>query len=207
MTGRSINNKMPRTPEQFEKIREEKRKQIMDTALELFSKEGYYSTSISKIASKAGISKGLMYNYFESKEDLVVNILRQGMDILIELVDPDNDGILTDDEFDYLVERSIDAVIKNPSYWRLYFSLLFQAGIYELMKEMYHSSLEGTMQLLTEYFKKRGVEDPFGEALLFGALMDGLSMQYLLNPDMYPLEDMKQKIIDKFGHKSVDVTQ
>jgi len=39
----------------------------MNTALQLFENNGYESTSISKIALTAGVSKGLMYNYFPSK--------------------------------------------------------------------------------------------------------------------------------------------
>jgi AcrR family transcriptional regulator len=192
---------MPRTPEQFEKIREEKRSQIMEVALELFSKEGYYSTPISKIAREAGISKGLMYNYFESKEELMLVVLKKGMDQLAELFDPNNDGVLTGEEFDYFVERSFEAVIKNPTYWRLYFGILMQAGIYEMINETYQSVLEDSMKLLLDYYEERGVEDPMGEALLFGAVMDGICMNYLLNPDLFPLMDLKQKIIDKFGHK------
>jgi AcrR family transcriptional regulator len=40
----------PRTEQQFEKIREARKREIMDTALELFASEGYDVTSISKIA-------------------------------------------------------------------------------------------------------------------------------------------------------------
>ena len=58
----------PRTPQQFEEIREEKMTLIMDIALEHFANEGYHTTTINHIARHAGISKGLMYNYFESKE-------------------------------------------------------------------------------------------------------------------------------------------
>ena len=72
MTERLIIKAMsPRTKQQFEDIREEKRSLIMKVALELFAEEGYHNTSISKIASRAGISKGLLYNYFDSKEDLI----------------------------------------------------------------------------------------------------------------------------------------
>jgi AcrR family transcriptional regulator len=192
---------MPRTPEQFEKIREEKRSQIMEVALELFSREGYHSTPISKIAREAGISKGLMYNYFDSKEELMLVILKKGMDQLAELFDPNKDGVLTGEEFDYFVERSFEAVIENPTYWRLYFGILMQAGIYEMIKEYYQSVLEESMGLLLNYYKERGVDDPLAEALLFGAVMDGICLNYLINPEMFPLEDFKQKIIDKFGHK------
>ncbi|MDR1653742.1 MAG: TetR/AcrR family transcriptional regulator, partial [Prevotellaceae bacterium] len=62
---------MPRTKEQYEKIRNEKRQLIKQTALSLFADKGYDATSISEIAKKAGISKGLMYNYFTSKEELL----------------------------------------------------------------------------------------------------------------------------------------
>ena len=53
----------PRTEQQFEEIRESKKKLILETALELFASEGFHTTPISRIASEAGISKGLLYNY------------------------------------------------------------------------------------------------------------------------------------------------
>ena len=157
---------MPRTPEQFRKMREVKQKQIMNAALELFANEGYYTTSISKIAKAAGISKGLMYNYFDSKEELVVSLLKEGLGKLAELFDPNKDGVLTGDEFAFFVEKSFDAVIENPTYWRLYFSIMMQAGIHDMVKEMYASILQDTMQLLVDYYQKRGVKDPLGEAYI-----------------------------------------
>ena len=66
---------MPRTEEQLNQIRKDRKQAIMDTALEVFASHGYESTSISMIAKKAGVSKGLMYNYFESKEDLLAHIM------------------------------------------------------------------------------------------------------------------------------------
>ena len=179
----------------------------MEVALELFSKEGYHSTPISRIAKEAGISKGLMYNYFESKDDLILRILENGLNQLAELFDPNKDGVLTGDEFDFFVEKSFDAVIENPTYWRLYFGILMQANIYDMVKEMYQSVLSESMGLLLDYYKDRGVEDPLAEALLFGAVMDGICMNYLLNPEMFQLEDFKQKVIDKFGHKEHQITR
>lgn len=56
------------------KISEEKKKQrqkdILKTALGLFSSKGYYATSIDDITREAGISKGLVYTYFKSKEEI-----------------------------------------------------------------------------------------------------------------------------------------
>ena len=62
---------MPKTKEQNELIRAEKRSHILKVALNVFGEEGYHASSINRIAKKAGISKGLIYTYFESKEDLL----------------------------------------------------------------------------------------------------------------------------------------
>ena len=45
----------------------DRKKAILDAPLQVFADEGYHNASISKIAKAAGVSKGLMYNYFESK--------------------------------------------------------------------------------------------------------------------------------------------
>ena len=66
---------------------------IYDASLELFAKQGFQSTSISQIAKKAGISKGLIYNYFDSKVDLLkglmANFTNLEEDMMANVVDDD----------------------------------------------------------------------------------------------------------------------
>ena len=68
------------------KISEEKKKQrqmdILKTALGLFSKKGYYATSIDDITREAGISKGLVYNYFKSKEEIFFELAEHWNDFI-----------------------------------------------------------------------------------------------------------------------------
>ena len=61
----------PRSQEKIEQIRSQSITKILNAAFELMARNGYEATSISQIASKAGVSKGLMYNYFASKEELL----------------------------------------------------------------------------------------------------------------------------------------
>ncbi len=49
---------------------EDRREAILDVATEIFLSEGYASASMSTIAAKLGGSKGTLYNYFKSKEEL-----------------------------------------------------------------------------------------------------------------------------------------
>ncbi len=66
---------MPRTTKQFKDMRTERRVSILEAALHVFAEEGYHSASISKLSKYAKISKGLLYNYFESKEELLKILL------------------------------------------------------------------------------------------------------------------------------------
>ena len=68
----------PRTKDQYSEIRRVSREKILSAALELFAKKGFHATSISQIAKKAKISKGLMYNYFKSKDRLLDEIIQNG---------------------------------------------------------------------------------------------------------------------------------
>lgn len=54
--------------------RGQKRKQIINGATSVFSKKGYYESTISEIAREAGVAEGTIYEYFKSKEDLLISI-------------------------------------------------------------------------------------------------------------------------------------
>src|SRR5215212_5331188 len=57
---------MARTP----KVVEDRREQILDAALRAFARKGFARTTNKDIAREAGITPGLIYHYFESKEGL-----------------------------------------------------------------------------------------------------------------------------------------
>lgn len=57
--------------ETAERIASERKEQILNAAITLFDEQGYGNTTISEIAKKAGISKGLVYNYYASKLDIL----------------------------------------------------------------------------------------------------------------------------------------
>src|SRR5660397_145107 len=84
----------PRSAKQFKEIRKEKKDLIMEVALELFAENGFHATSISQIAKKAGISKGLPYNYFESKKELLDELITHGFNSIFENFDLNQDGVL-----------------------------------------------------------------------------------------------------------------
>ena len=58
--------------------KEEKRNAILMTALTLFVERGYYDTKITDIAAAVPMSTGLLFHYFESKENLLLELVKMG---------------------------------------------------------------------------------------------------------------------------------
>ena len=66
---------MPRTETENEKIRNKRRKLILEKSLILFAMKGYKAVSIDEIADASGCAHSLMYHYFNSKEEIYQQVL------------------------------------------------------------------------------------------------------------------------------------
>ncbi|MCK8815774.1 TetR/AcrR family transcriptional regulator [Natroniella sulfidigena] len=64
------------------KKRSDKEEMVISAAIELFSKQGFFKTTVSEIADLAGVAKGTVYWYFDSKEELFQSILVNKLDDL-----------------------------------------------------------------------------------------------------------------------------
>ena len=188
----------PRTSSQLEKIRQQSRKKILDAALELFAMQGYHNTSISQIAKKAGVSKGLMYNYFDGKDDLMHQIvyerLSEGHDFVEQIgKQPDAKSKLR-----LLIDFSFNYLITDPHQSKLLAALSLQLDQFPDLMELIQGRYVGTLPLMEGLLIEIGIENPKEEAALIMALMDGLGMQYILLQGAMDLEHLKNYLIDKY---------
>ena len=62
-------------PKVVPEYKEEAKRRIIQNALRLFSERGYYKTRMIDIASSMGVSKGAIYQYFDSKQELLTAVL------------------------------------------------------------------------------------------------------------------------------------
>ncbi len=89
----------------------DKHQQIIDAAVRVFARNGYYNSRVSDIAKEAGIASGTIYLYFKTKDEILVTLFREKMA-----------------EFVATVRKSIaaepDAVAKLRRLIRLHFKLL-----------------------------------------------------------------------------------
>lgn len=187
---------MPRSSEQFDDIRKQKKKLIMDTALELFAENGFHATSISQIAKKAGISKGLTYNYFKSKEEILDQIVKTGFDSVYSHFDLNHDGILTTEEFKYFIRKSLQVVSENNRFWKLYTMLLMQSDLAESVIKKYSDSSAFISRTIKQFIESQGSKNPEGDLIIISSLLKGATMIIISTPDFFPAKELEEKIID-----------
>ena len=70
--------------------KETRRNEILAAGLDLFIRRGYSSTKISDIANQVGMSTGLLFHYYESKEKLYEELIRNGMSGPMRIMDDSN---------------------------------------------------------------------------------------------------------------------
>jgi len=121
-------------------MKETKKEIIMNTALTLFAKKGFYSTTIADIAKEMGMSVGNMYNYFASKESLAKELLMYTSKRFGDEIRKINEQNITSKE---KIEKIID----------LYFSMAttepelvdYFMRVYLSNKEIFNNGCEGML--------------------------------------------------------------
>ena len=171
----------------------------MDVALEHFANEGYFKTTINHIAKHAGISKGLMYNYFESKESLLSEIITRSVSEVYPYFDIDKDGYLSEEEFEFFVKRVAQMLKEKQSFWRLYVQLMMQNEVRELLLKTFVDSgsflnssivnkagifVSEISKTITDYFiRKKEINcpdyDPYLEMNMFMITLKGFAITYI----------------------------
>ena len=187
----------PRSTIENKKIRTESISKILDAAFMLMAKNGYESTSISQIANEAGVSKGLMYNYFHSKEDLLKALidqtLRDGEKIM--------EGVFSDDPAETLenvFKWYFNELRNNLGEWKFISEIMLRADKFSFVKDMVTIKLEEYTKLFSTLLQELEFENPTEEAYVIGGLFDGIGFQCLVVGNEYPIDKMEKYLISKY---------
>ncbi|MFP4458150.1 MAG: TetR/AcrR family transcriptional regulator [Candidatus Zixiibacteriota bacterium] len=135
------------TPKNVNK--EEKRKQIYEAAISLFSQKGVWNTTISQIAKKAGVGKGTIYEYFRSKEDILMAALEFVITRVFELFQEEFD--MHDGVIDRLMAypRALSRYFEEESPESAFLIFIFQMEAFFFSDEKFKSLRGNIVELKT----------------------------------------------------------
>jgi TetR/AcrR family fatty acid metabolism transcriptional regulator len=182
----------------------EKPHQIIDAAIRVFARNGYYNSRVSDIAREAGIAAGTIYLYFKTKDEILVTMFREKMAAWVAFLRRE-------------IARQPDAVAKIRRLVALHFEVLEAdpdlAEVVQVELRQGHKFFRGaSAHEVSAYFDLIGsvLEEGIAEGLvrhdlpvkvatkmLFGA-MDQVATSWVLGKRGYRLVDSAEAVADIF---------
>lgn len=192
---------MPRTTAQNEQIRAETRAMIVASAMRLFAQQGYATTTTRNIATAAGLSVGLMYHYFDSKESL----LHAVFDFVMARIDETVTAVLlthpAGERLPDLLRAIFELLTSHQEFWGAMYTLRTQPAITAVIGDDFRQRTAALRGCFIDELARAGQEKPELEAYYLYSLVEGAIQQYLLDPINYPLAEIVEKMIAQFGGK------
>ncbi|HLQ72466.1 MAG TPA: TetR/AcrR family transcriptional regulator [Bacillota bacterium] len=184
---------MPRISDEAKEVR---RITILQAALECFAEKGYYASTVDDIVDFANLSKGTVYNYFDSKEDIFIGILQHEQQKTNEKLQANLQTIKSPlEKLKYWINTDIPYSLKKKKLMRVHVEFwLYSTGskdvqyilterfdaIFNMVKEIIQ---EG--QQLGEFNKDI---DPERAAEMFWSLHDGIWLHAVIGYEEEKLE-------------------
>lgn len=169
--------------------REKRKQEILAASLDLFIRRGYAATKISDIAQSVGMSVGLLFHYFETKEKLYESLVQYGVS------GPMSAMGFTDDEplrfFEDTAEKIIHSIHEQPFIAKM-FVLMNQAFYNDAAPQSVKDLLRGfDIFTPTSLLIKKGQENgtirqgnPNALAIAYWCAIQGIAEQMAIHPDM-----------------------
>jgi len=173
-----------------------RRRQILEGAIRAFAARGFYRTRVSDIAKSAGVADGTIYLYFEGKDDLLAQVLRQALDSFWERGEEYvRAGATAPERLDRLVELHLRYMGEDRN-----LATVFQVDLRhsphflgEVSRRIFRDYLERVAGLVAEGQSQRqlrGDLTPRQAAHMIFGVLDQLVTSWVLSQRNYRLESL-----------------
>jgi len=176
---------------------ENNRQKILETAMEMISEKGVGKTSLSKIAKASGLSKGTLYYYYASKNELIFDIadlhMKRMTTALFSMID-ENRGL----SWEGLLTAFFSTLLNSEARSRLHLYLIREAiSGNESLKSRFQQTYSQWFSLVDKaYAKMPGMQtDIPAKSKFLVAVVDGFILQGLLKTDPTSVKEIVDLIL------------
>jgi TetR/AcrR family fatty acid metabolism transcriptional regulator len=177
-----------------------KEKTIIDAAIAVFARDGFFDAKIHKIADRARVASGTIYLYFGNKESILLKIFDLAWEQLFGIVEGIHNGAgrKFDDKFELMVDAVFDYFNANPALTIVFVNeqnrLVMRSRVFTKYREKTMALIENLIvQGIDEGRLNTGLNPVILGAFLFGGLRF-LLHQWATDPKHYPLESIREDV-------------
>lgn len=182
-------------------MRESSRERILASSIEVFAAKGFHGASMDDVAASAGVSKGLAYAYFRTKEDLFAHALRERVRHLFDIGSAVDDTQPPRERLHALTAAAVERVRLDPDVFRLYLSMSLERTLAPVAKSVLRAMdapMAHYLSVFRTIFSDAGSADPALDALTFRTAILGLLLRMVRSLEDLPVDRMIERLIDAF---------
>lgn len=189
----------PRTPEASDRVRAETRARIANAALRLFAEQGYDRTPVRMIADLAGVSSGLVYYYFPTKEALLRALFEATMADVRESFELAAAEPTPEERLGMLVRGAFRIVTQHREFWRLAYGIRYQPSVMAILGPELPEWTAEILATIEGHLEALNIPDPAIEARILFGTIDGVCQHAVLTDGDYPLDEIGETIIARYA--------
>jgi TetR/AcrR family fatty acid metabolism transcriptional regulator len=182
----------------------DKHQRILDAAVKVFARKGFFQSKVSEIAREAGVADGTVYLYFKNKDDILISIFKVKMHDIISRFRGsiiEKDGARS--RLECLIEMHLAEFQANPELAAVFQVELRQSS--RFMLEYKKSELKNYLDLIGEIIEqgqregvfRRDIQVSLAKRFIFGTL-DELVSTWVLAGKHYHLGSLVEPMVDLF---------
>jgi AcrR family transcriptional regulator len=169
---------------------------ILDAAVALFASHGFHGTSVRMLSERAGVSQGLLYNYFDGKDGLLRAIFERSAAEVERTLDEATGTSDPDEAVRRLIRSAFEAVSEAPDFWRLTYQLRMQTEAMAPIRASISVWAEAVRHRIEALLVRAGVPMPELRARTLFAGIDGAAQHWVLDPERYPLAEVGDSLAE-----------
>lgn len=177
-------------------VSEERKAQILEAARETFTERGFHKTRMTDIAEASGLSKGALYWYFESKDAIILSLLKMVFESELQVMETLlGDNRSAEERLLMYAERGAEDIQNMLKWMPLVYEFLVLAFRRDPIKKFISSVYRRNMELLEELIQQGINSGEFqasnarNAAIAMGSIIEGTLMLWMYDPGGIDITD------------------
>ncbi|HHX25349.1 MAG TPA: TetR/AcrR family transcriptional regulator [Firmicutes bacterium] len=166
---------------------------IIEAASKLMTEEGVTDTSLADIANEVGISRGTLFYYYSSKNDLVYDVAERNLDLITEDILSWIESIRGQVAPSEILKVAMERIVHADTRGKLHIYLLRDAASDAHLRERFQATYLKWKQMIEDALRSIYRDDRSGldvQADIILSVIDGLTIQKVLGINDAPIERM-----------------
>jgi len=184
----------------------DKYQRILDAAVKVFAQNGFYNSKVAEIAKEAKVADGTIYLYFKNKDDILIKLFEEKMNVIIAKLQEKLEGVSDPlEKIRIYIHSHFEMTAAHPDLMEVITVELRQST--KFMKEYDNKQFNRYLRALSDMIRdgkdagliRQDINPGIQKRALFG-IMDELSLYLVLAGEnaKYTVESMSKEVADSF---------